>query len=118
MKDLKKDLTSVAKNLRVLAQKTAKLAKELDKLEKPRAVGRPRAKRRARVTKKRVATRRRRFSAIDTVLGLIRASRKGVDTATLKKKTGFNEKKIWDIVNRAKRQGKVKALRKGVYAKA
>ena len=42
----------------------------------------------------------------------------GVTTSQIKARTGINEKKIWDIVNRLKRQGKVKSAGRGVYIKA
>jgi len=36
----------------------------------------------------------------------------------LKKKTGFEGRKIRDIIFRLRKQGKIKSERKGVYAKA
>ena len=39
----------------------------------------------------------------------------GVDTAELKKKTGFNDKKIHNIVYKLKKQKRIKSLRKGIY---
>jgi hypothetical protein len=32
--------------------------------------------------------------------------------------TGFDDRKIWAIVSRAKKQGKIKSVRRGVYVKA
>jgi len=57
-------------------------------------------------------------SATDTVLGFIRRSKKGVGTAALVEKTGFNEKKIRNIVYKLKKQGKILAKEKGIYVKA
>jgi uncharacterized membrane protein len=51
------------------------------------------------------------------VLGIIRSSKGEVTTAQIKKKTGFSNKKIYDIISRAKKQGKVKTVARGVYAK-
>jgi len=47
-----------------------------------------------------------------------RKSQKGVNTAALAKKTGFNEKKIHNIFYKLKKQGKFKSEGKGVYVKA
>ena len=125
MKALKRDLQSVVKSLKALTQKTEKIAKKLNKLEKAMAAKKPRAKARVkakpakeRVTRKVTVKKRTKVTAIDAVLGVIKRSRKGVTTAQIKEKTGFSEKKIWDIVNRAKRQGKVKSVGRGVYVKA
>ncbi len=124
MKALKRDLQSVVKSLKALTQRTEKIAKKLNKLEKAMAAKKPRAKARVkakpakeRVTRKVTVKKRTKVTAIDAVLGVIKRSRKGVTTAQIKEKTGFNEKKIWDIVNRAKRQGKVKSVGRGVYVK-
>jgi len=57
-------------------------------------------------------------SAADTVLGVIKRSKKSVDTAALVKKTGFDKKKIQNIFYKLKKQGKIKAAGKGVYVKA
>ena len=113
MKQLKKDLQAISKSLKQLTLKTEKIAKKLDKLEKPKPVKKPKAKTKPKVTKKPV-----KVSAAATVLTVIKRSRKGVDVATLKTKTGFEGRKISDIVQRFKREGKVKNSGKGLYVKA
>ena len=40
------------------------------------------------------------------------------DNAALKNKTGFQGRKIWDIIYKLKKQGKIKSERKGTYVKA
>ena len=113
MKQLKKDLQAISKSLKQLTLKTEKIAKKLDKLEKPKPVKKPKAKTKPKVTKKPV-----KVSAAATVLTVIKRSRKGVDVATLKTKTGFEGRKISDIVQRFKREGKIKNSGKGIYVKA
>jgi hypothetical protein len=56
-----------------------------------------------------------RVTDTDKVLNIIKRSKKGIDTATLVKKTGFNEKKIRNIVFRASKQGKIQRADKGIY---
>jgi len=53
--------------------------------------------------------------ATDQVLRIINRSKKGVDTATLMKKTGFDKKKISNILQRTYKQGKIKRVAKGIY---
>ncbi len=87
--------------------------------QKPRAKTRVKAKpAKERVTRKVTVKKETKVTAIDAVLGVTKRSRKGVTTAHIKEKIGFSEKKIWDTVNRAKRQGKVKSVGRGVYVKA
>jgi len=116
MKELKRNLQSVLKSLRALTQKTEKMAKELDRLEKAQAPRKPKPKPRA--TRKAVAKKPTRVSASGTVLAIVKSSRKGIDTATLEKKTGFEGRKIRDIIFRLRKQGKIKSERKGIYVKA
>jgi hypothetical protein len=93
--------------------KTEKIAKKLDKLAKPKPVKKSKAKAKPKVAKKRV-----KVSAAATVLAVIKRSRKGVDVATLRNKTGFESRKISNIVQRFKREGKIKSSGRGIYVKA
>lgn len=56
-------------------------------------------------------------TAADTVLAIVNKSKKGVNSATLVEKTGFNNKKITNIVFRLRKQGKIKSVSRGVYTK-
>ena len=57
-----------------------------------------------------------KLTAADTVLGIIKRSKKGVDVSTLMEKTGFNKRKIYDNVKVLKKRGKIKSVGRGVYA--
>ena len=126
MKRLQRDLESVIKNLKALTQKTQKMSKELAKLDK--AMAKPKAKRRpakkaaarkkAPARKKVAVRKRKRITATDTILNIIKRSKKGVNTATLKKKTGYNDAKVRSIVFRLKKSGKIEAPSKGLYVTA
>jgi hypothetical protein len=121
MNQLQKDLQSVLKGLNSLAKQTERIAKKLDKLEKSPVSKKPKATaRRARAKKTAIVKTAKKPSAktaTDQILDLISRSKKGVDTAVLTKKTGFNDKKIWNIINRLKKLEKIKSERKGVYLK-
>ncbi len=116
MRELKRDLQSMVKSLKALTQKTEKMAKELDRLEKAQAPKRPKAK--PKPVKKAIAKKPTRVSSSDTVLALIKRSRKGVDKATLTKKTGLKDSNIRTILYRLSKQGKIKTEKKGLYVKA
>ncbi len=121
MKALKKDLKSVVKSLKLLTKQTEKIAKALEKVETPRpAKKRPIAKAgKKAVTKKAIrktsAKKKTSKTATDTVLSIIKRSKKGLNTAALEKKTNFDAIKVRNIIFRLKRQGKVKSASRGMY---
>ncbi len=126
--NLKKELQTVNMNLKALAKKIDKIVVAVGKLAKPKIAKKPKAKvvKRKPVRKtvakkvavKKPAAKKTTKTVIDTVLALITRSKKGVNTATLMKKTGFNERQIHNNVYKLKKQGKVKSVGRGVYVKA
>ncbi len=116
MKALARDLKNIGKALKSLTRKTEGIAKKLDRPGKVKPA-KKRTKVKARAKKKVVAKKTAKATAIDTILVIIRKSKKGVDVATLKKKTRFDNKKIYNVINRLKQQGKVKSSGMGVYVK-
>ena len=112
MKNLKKDLQAVNKEIKTLANKVKKMIVKIEKLE----TGKPAKKIVAK--KPAVAKKAKKLSAVAIVLGLIQESPEGIDTATLIKKTGFANAKIHMIVYKLKKQGKVKSEKRGFYVKA
>ncbi len=111
MKNLKKDLQTVNKDLNALSKKIEKLIARVGKTEKPKAAE-------AKSVKKAAVKKEKKMTTTQTVLAIIKRSRKGLDTAGLKEKTGFKERKIWDAIKTLKKQGKIKSEVRGVYVKA
>ena len=58
----------------------------------------------------------KKVTNMDTVVTLIQGSTEGISTAELKEKTGLTEHQIWNIVNRASKEGKIRKIKRGVYA--
>ena len=106
---IKKDLMALNKDIKTLSQKVDRLLKTIGESEKIKAMPRVSAKK-APSKKKTVAT-----TATDQVLRIINRSKKGVDTATLMNKTGFKQKKVWNIIQRAFKNGKIRRVGKGLY---
>lgn len=71
------------------------------------------------VKKAKKATKRtpgkRKVTNIEAVVSLIQASAEGITTAAIKEKTGLAESQIWNIVNRAAKEGKIKKVKRGSY---
>ena len=136
MKNLKKNLQTVNKELKALAKKVDRIVVAVEKLEEPKAVKAKPVKqtvakaipvkkvaaKKAPVkkvdVKKPAAKKPVKLTAADTVFGFIKRYRKGVDVSTLMEKTGFNRRKIYDNVKVLKKQDKIKSMGKGVYVKA
>ena len=117
MEQLEIELQSIIKDLKALTQKMKRIARRVDRIKKAAAPKKSRVQPKAKAKKRRVAKKTTRPTAFDTVMDIIQRSKEGVNTAQIKAKTIFNEKKIWDIVNRAKKLGKIKSPRKGFYVK-
>lgn len=124
MKNLKKNLHSVNKDLKALAKKVDKLIIAVDQFEKSKASKKPQPKPVQVKTAKKAPAKKAAVkesgpvTAVDTVLAIINRSKKGVNTKTLMKKTGYNQKKISNLVFKLRKQGKIKSAAKGVYVKA
>jgi len=142
MKNLKKDLDGINKDLKTLANKVDKMIAAVGKLEKPKAktvkakpakktpvkarpVKKSVAKKtpvkakpvRKSVAKKTTAKKTVQLTAADTVFNCIKRFKKGVDTSKIKERTGFKDHKIHNIVYKLKNEGRIKSAGRGLYVK-
>ena len=108
------DLKTLNKNIQAFGKTLDRLLKAVEKGEKPKASPAKRAPARKAPAKKKAA----QPTATDQILKIIRGSKKGVDAPTLVKKTGFDQKKVRNILFRTYKQGKIKRLAKGIYTGA
>jgi predicted Rossmann fold nucleotide-binding protein DprA/Smf involved in DNA uptake len=122
---LKKDLQALNKDLKALSTKMEKLIKEFDKGKTAKVtkkiIAKPtKAKTTKKVPAKKALAKKRpaKLTATDIVLGILMADKRAVNVATLIKKTRFDEKKIQNVLYKAKKMGKVKRVGKGVYMSA
>jgi uncharacterized protein YPO0396 len=105
----KRDLQSLQRQIKALEKKMEKLIAAAERDEKPNAAKKAPAKK-APVRKKLMQP-----TATDQVLNIIKRSKKGVNAATLIAKTGFDLKKVRNILQRTYKQGKIKRVEKGIY---
>ena len=142
MKSLKDQLKTVSKNLVALSKQVDKLSVQVEKATKKAA--KPAAKKpvRKKVTRKTAAkkaparTRKaaparakkaapaaakktaRGGTVLDNVYDVIKRSRKGVAISTLKQKTNLNPRQLSNALYKLTKKGAIKAVSRGVYAKA
>jgi hypothetical protein len=132
---LKKDLAALRKDFKALENKMEKLLKTFETSPKPKAVSKPKAVKKATTKKTAVKKAPAKAKAVkkapakkapapkkalpvtatDQILKIIKRSKKGVDVPTLKTKTGFDDKKVRNIVFRAAKEGRIKKSGRGIY---
>jgi len=119
MKQLKKDLLAVTRELKALMKKTEKVVKAVDKLEKAKPVVKRKPKAKTKPKKRAPAKKKgAALTATDQIINIIKKAKKGIEAPTLIKKTGFADKKIRNILMRASKQGKIKRAARGIYVAA
>ena len=109
-----KDLQTISKELTKLVKQIENLTAALGKAEQPKAKS-VKTKTKAKAVTKKASVKAAKKTDTDKVLAIINRSKKGVDTAALVKKTGFNQKKVRNILNRTYKQGKITRVSKGIY---
>jgi len=122
---LKKDLLVLKQEFKAVENKMKMLLKTVEKSGKsPKAAAKKAATGKtlkANVAKtapvKKAAHQKKTIqaTATDQVLRIIKRFKKGVDVPTLKAKTGFDDKKVRNIVFRAAKEGKIKKFGRGIY---
>ena len=122
---LKRDLQAVKKDIVALQKKMEKLLKAHERPGKPKAAKKPKrkvvkAKTKRTVTARKTTPRKKAstMTATEQVLKIIGRSKKGVAVPKLKAKTGFDDKKVRNIVFRASKEGKIKKVGRGIYVGA
>jgi predicted Rossmann fold nucleotide-binding protein DprA/Smf involved in DNA uptake len=100
----KKDLTALKNKVTAIGKKVDNLLNAYEKAVKAKPAKKAPAKQKAT-----------KLTATDRILKIVNRSRKGVDVATIKKKTGFDDKKIRNIIFRANKEGKIQRAGRGLY---
>ena len=132
MKDLDKYFKVLSEGMKTLAKGFESVAERVDKLAKaqeeqkstPKPSSRATARKTARKPLKKSAPKKvspqkaKEPTATTNVYQIISRYKNGVDTARIKSATGFNDKKVQNIIYKLKKQGKIKTTAKGVYVKA
>ena len=109
---MKKDITAVGQKLEKLIKAVEKSKTKVTKPSKAKAVKAKPAKKAPKAPAKKKAVK---VTATDQVLNIINGLKKGADTAYLMKMTGFNQKKVTNILQRSFKAGKIKRADKGIY---
>jgi hypothetical protein len=121
MKQVQKQLESIARSIQALAQKVEAVQKQMG-AAKPSGTRSKTGPAKRRTVKKTAAVKASGAAGSGTAYALllktIEDSENGISASDLKVKTGFNDKKIANLIYKAKKQGKIKTIAKGVYSKS
>ena len=113
MKRVHASLKKIARDLTKAATEIEKVAAVLE-TQKPT----PTRSKKIATSEKPAKKTSKQPTAVDAVFGFVKRSKKGVDVATIKQKTGYDNKKIHNLIYKLKKEGKIKSETKGVYVKA
>ena len=105
MGEMEKELQKISRALTDLARKVDEIA--------AKAAGRPKAV--GKAAKKPPKKGQPRKSGPEVIMALIKARKNGMDTATLRAKTGFDRQKVRSIVWELSKKGKIKRVSTGLY---
>jgi len=127
MKEIQSLLKIVSDGLKTIAQGVEAVSEKVNEIARSKSGEKPQAKKSrpaaplkkvaretAKAPKKKAAAAP---TAAETVFNIISRSKKGIDAATLMKKTGYDRKKVANMVYKLSKQGKIKSIQKGVYVK-
>ena len=110
MKNLQSQLKTVSKSLEALSKQVQKLSNQV---EKPKAAKKATANKAAA---KKVAPAGGK-TVLDTVLDVIKRSKKGVSVAQLKTKTQLDARQLSNALYKLSKKGMVQAPSRGLYLK-
>ena len=131
MKEIQSVLKLVADGLKSIAQCVEAISDKVDEYaesqtaEQTKSAAKPEAKEsppKKKVTRKKTVEAPKKKAAkaptaAETVYKFISTSKNGINVATLVQKTGYDRKKLSNVIYRLGKQGKIKSIGKGVYVK-
>ncbi len=117
MKNLQSQLKTVSKSLAALSKQVEKLSNQVEmpkKIKKAAAAKKPAAAKNAAAKKAAPAGGK---TVLDTVLDVIKRSKKGVTVAQLKAKTQLDARQLSNALYKLSKKGIVQAPSRGLYVK-
>jgi len=109
MQKLQSQLKTVSKSLAALSKQVEKLSKQVDKTQPAKKTAA------ARKPAARKAAPARGKTVLDSVLSVIKRSKKGVTVAQLKQKTQLDARQLSNALYKLSKKGEVYAKSRGLY---
>jgi len=125
MKKVQSQLKSIAKSLSALSKQVDSVSKQLSKAQ-PAKKAAPKKKAPKKVSAKKIVAKKavakkkapaKKKNVLDTVLGVIKRSRKGVGIAALKEKTSLDSRQLSNALYKLAKRGVIASKSRGIYIK-
>ena len=110
-------MPNLQSQLKTVSRSLATLSKQVDKLSKQASKPSPTKKTAARKPAARRAAPAGGKTVLDTVLSVIKRSKKGVTVAQLKQKTKLDARQLSNALYKLSKKGQVYAKSRGLYVK-
>ena len=120
MKKLQAQLKSISKSLVALSKQVDKISKQLNKLQAPKATAAAKKTKTTAAKVKKTSVKKKtakQMTALETVLSVIKRSRKGATIAGLKEKTGLVSRQLSNALYKLAKKGQIIAKERGIYIK-
>jgi predicted Rossmann fold nucleotide-binding protein DprA/Smf involved in DNA uptake len=111
LKSMADGFHSISRQLNDLTKNDGKKSTKV-KLDKKRAIAKPKARVKSAAPKKKAT------ASTEVVFEIIKNANAPVDNVNISKKTGFDAKKVANVVYRLKKQGKIKSVDRATYKPA
>lgn len=122
IRTIHEELQAVVKNIQHLADSIGTIVGALEQIDDLNSLNPVKAKRapvrKKVVVKNGVVEKIKRIPSTQIVLDTIRKSGGGMDTEALMKATGFDQRKIHNVIFSLKKQGRIVNPKRGVYKAA
>lgn len=125
MNKLQAQLKTISKSFVSLSRQVDKISKQLNKLQAPKATAAAKKTKTTAAKAKKVSVKKKpvkkktakQMTALETVLDVIKRSRKGATIAVLKEKTGLVSRQLSNALYKLAKKGQIIAKERGVYIK-
>ena len=118
LQQIRNELQSVVKSIQQLNASIGTIVAAFEKIngqESPRPKAKRAPVRKKVVVKHGVVETIKRGPSTKIVYDLLRKSNQGMDIAALTKATGYDQRKVYNITFRLKKEGKIETAERGVY---
>ena len=120
MKKLQAQLKTISKSLAALSKQVDKISTRISKPQAPKATAAAKKTKTTAAKAKKPSVKKetaKQMTALETVLGVIKRSRKGVTIAGLKEKTGLVSRQLSNALYKLAKKGQIIAKERGLYIK-
>ncbi|MDX2451236.1 hypothetical protein [Desulfosarcina sp.] len=118
LQEIHNELQTVDKSLQQLAASVGNILAAIEKMngeESPRPKAKRSPVRKKVVVKNGVVEMIKRIPSTKIVYDMLRKSDRGMDIAALMQATGYDQRKVYNITFRLKKEGKIENAERGVY---